>query len=45
MQNFQDTFKTRKQSNISAFSFCMTVPVTQKQTKTFSARTKLFQTS
>ena len=27
MQNFQDTFKTRKQSFISAFSICMTVPI------------------
>ena len=27
MQNFQDTFKTRKQSFISAFSVCMTVPL------------------
>ena len=28
MQNFQDTFQTRKQSFISAFSICMTVPLT-----------------
>ena len=27
MQNFQDTFQTRKQSFISAFSICMTVPL------------------
>ena len=27
MQNFQDTFKTRKQSFINAFSICMTVPL------------------
>ena len=26
MQNFQDTFETRKQSFISAFSICITVP-------------------
>ena len=26
MQNFQDTFETRKQSFISTFSICMTVP-------------------
>ena len=26
MRNFQDTFKTRKQSFISAFSICMTIP-------------------
>ena len=28
MQNFQDTFETRKRSFISAFSICMTVPLT-----------------
>ena len=27
MRNFQDTFETRKQSFISAFSICMTVPL------------------
>ena len=27
MRNFQDTFKTRKRSFISAFSTCMTVPL------------------
>ena len=27
MQNFQDTFETRNQSFISAFSICMTVPL------------------
>ena len=27
MWNFQDTFKTRKRSFISAFSICMTVPL------------------
>ena len=27
MQNFQDTFETRKQSFISVFSICMTVPL------------------
>ena len=27
MQNFQDTFKARKRSFISAFSICMTVPL------------------
>ena len=27
MQNFQDTFETRKRSCISAFSICMTVPL------------------
>ena len=27
MQNFQDTFETRKRSFISAFSICMTVPL------------------
>ena len=27
MQNFHDTFETRKQSCISAFSICMTVPL------------------
>ena len=28
MQNFQDTFKARKRSFISAFSVCTTVPLT-----------------
>ena len=28
MGNFQDTFKTRKPSFISAFSVCLTVPLT-----------------
>ena len=27
MRNFQDIFETRKQSFISAFSICMTVPL------------------
>ena len=27
MRNFHDTFETRKQSFISAFSICMTVPL------------------
>ena len=27
MRNFQDTFETRKQSFISVFSICMTVPL------------------
>ena len=27
MQNFQDTFETHKRSFISAFSICMTVPL------------------
>ena len=27
MQNFQDSFETRKRSLISAFSICMTVPL------------------
>ena len=27
MRNFQDNFETRKRSFISAFSFCMTVPL------------------
>ena len=27
MQDFQDTFETRKQSFSSAFSICMTVPL------------------
>ena len=27
MRNFQDTFETRKRSFISAFSICMTVPL------------------
>ena len=28
MQNFQDTFKTRRRLCISVFSICMTVPLT-----------------
>ena len=28
MQNFQDTFETRQRSFTSAFSICMTVPLT-----------------
>ena len=27
MRNFQDTFETRKQSFVSAFLICMTVPL------------------
>ena len=27
MQNFQETFETAKQSSVSAFSVCMTVPL------------------
>ena len=27
MSNFQDTFETRKRPFVSAFSFCMTVPL------------------
>ena len=27
MQNFQDTFETRKRSSISVLSICMTVPL------------------
>ena len=30
MRNFQDTFETNKRSFISAFSFCMTVPLMYK---------------
>ena len=30
MQNFQDTFETRKQLFISALSICMTVPLNKK---------------
>ena len=29
MQNFQDTFETRKRLFISVFSICMTVPLTK----------------
>ena len=29
MQNFQDAFETRKRSFISAFSICMTVPLSK----------------
>ena len=31
MKNFQDTFETRKQSFISAFSIYMTVPLSANQ--------------
>ena len=31
MQNFQDTLETRKQSFISAFSICITVPLKKYQ--------------
>ena len=31
MQNFQDAFETRKQSFVSAFSICVTVPSTVDQ--------------
>ena len=34
MQNFQDTFETRKRSFTSAFSICMTVPLGKKQNQT-----------
>ena len=30
MQNFQDTFETRKLSFLSAFLVCMTVPLIQE---------------
>ena len=30
MRNFQDNFETHKQSFISAFSFCMTVPLSKQ---------------
>ena len=33
MRNFQDTFETRMRSFISAFSVCMTVPLTSEKTK------------
>ena len=36
MQNFQDSFETRKRSFISVFSVCMTVPLISFLTKTFS---------
>ena len=35
MQNFQNTFETPKRSFISAFSICMTVPLTSN---TFALR-------
>ena len=31
MQNFQDTFETSKRLFISAFSICMTVPLSQNE--------------
>ena len=31
MQNFHDTFKTRKRSFVSVFSICITVPLTLEQ--------------
>ena len=36
MQNFQDTFETRKRSFISAFLICMTVP--SKEPRNFILR-------
>ena len=33
MQNFQNTFDTRKRSSISAFSICMTVPLIEWEVK------------
>ena len=29
MRNFQDTFETSKRSFVSAFSICMTIPITE----------------
>ena len=34
MQKFQDTFETRKQSFISAFSICVTVPLSISVSRT-----------
>ena len=31
MQNFQDTFETRKRSFVSAFSIYMTLPLSNKE--------------
>ena len=31
MQNFQDTFETRKRSFMSAFSICVTVPLNNNE--------------
>ena len=39
MRNFQDTFETRKQSFISAFSICMTVSIIIFSTVFFSIET------
>ena len=36
MRNFQDTFERRKQSFISAFSVCMTVPLRAEEWELFS---------
>ena len=42
MRNFQDTFKTRKRSFISAFSICMTVPLIYQQLSFTEAATRGF---
>ena len=47
MRNFQDTFKTRKQSFINAFSICMTVPLKSSIApfyKIFNFKSKHFAT-
>ena len=38
MQNFQNSFETRKRSFIRAFSICMTVPLTLSWRRTLSYR-------
>ena len=40
MQNFQDTFETRKGSFISAFSICITVPLTNFNDTTYVHKIK-----
>ena len=41
MQNFQDTFETRKQSFINTFSICMTIPLTLLMMKVTFANTTI----
>ena len=42
MQNFQDTFETRKRSFISAFSICMTVPLITTMQVSRNSRSYVF---
>ena len=43
MQNFTDTFETRKRLFISAFSICMTVPLMEKRSSSFTNKSAPFE--